>query len=370
MTSDLRPPTSDLRSLRLCFLAGTLGQGGAERQLFYILKCLKECGADVSLLTLTRDEHWEAPIRELGVPVHFVGDSPSRLARLLKITKTVGRLKPDFVQSQHFYANIYAAISGRLNQRSSIGAVRNNITSEIKDSGALLGRLSITLPALLAANSRVAIQMLSDRGMCPNRFFFLPNVIDTERFKSWPARPPAPYTILGIGRLVPQKRFDRFIRVVQRAADSLKQPVRVWIAGEGPGRPELLHLIKQIIGPQLEIALLGAVADPLHLYQTADVFLLTSDHEGTPNVVMEALACALPVVATRVGDVPELLQPGFNGFLFDPLDESGMTDALVRLAEPDLRFSMGRNCRAGLQSGHALDRLPAFLAELYAHARS
>ena len=129
-------------------------------------------------------------------------------------------------------------------------------------------------------------------------------------------------------------------------------------------------MIKHANGPKLEISLLGAVADPLYLYQTADVFLLTSDHEGTPNVVMEALACGLPVVATKVGDVPELVQHGFNGYLFDPSNESAMTDALVRLADPDLRSSMGRKCRAGLQAGHALDQLPAFLAQLYAHARS
>ena len=367
---DLRPLTSDLRGLRVCFLAGTLGQGGAERQLFYMLKCLKECGAAVNLLTLTQDEYWEAPIRELGVPLHFVGDSPSRLARLLKITKTVGRLKPDFVQSQHFYTNIYSAISGRFSKRPSIGAVRNNVSSEINDSGAVLGRLSIALPSLLAANSQGAIDMLSEFGWRPSRFFFLPNVIDTERFQPGPQHPPQPYTILGIGRLVPQKRFDRFIRVAQRAAVSLKQPVRVWIAGEGPERPALLHLIEHATGPKLEISLLGRVADPLYLYQTADVFLLTSDHEGTPNVVMEALACGLPVVATKVGDVPELVQHGFNGYLFDPSDESAMTDALVRLADPDLRSSMRRKCRAGLEAGHALDQLPVFLAQLYAHARS
>src|SRR4051812_48283567 len=68
-----------LRGIRVCFLAGTLGQGGAERQLYYILKTLKESGAEVTLLSLTRGEHWEAVIGGLGVPVKFVGEPASRL---------------------------------------------------------------------------------------------------------------------------------------------------------------------------------------------------------------------------------------------------------------------------------------------------
>src|SRR4051812_16885829 len=76
-----------LKGLRICFLAGTLGQGGAERQLYYILKCLTECGAEAHLLCLTKGEHWEAPISDLGIPVHYVGGPSSRFGRLLGIIK-------------------------------------------------------------------------------------------------------------------------------------------------------------------------------------------------------------------------------------------------------------------------------------------
>ena len=78
--------------MSICFLAGTLGQGGAERQLFYILKALTSAGAVVHLLTLEQGGYWEKPISELRVSLHFVGASPSRLARLLKIAKTVRRI--------------------------------------------------------------------------------------------------------------------------------------------------------------------------------------------------------------------------------------------------------------------------------------
>src|SRR5689334_13233971 len=97
---------ADLSQLRICFLAGTLGQGGAERQLFYLLKTLREQGASLLLLSLTRGEFWEAAIAELGVEVRWVGQHNSRLARLGRIIREVRAFRPHVLQSQHFYTNL------------------------------------------------------------------------------------------------------------------------------------------------------------------------------------------------------------------------------------------------------------------------
>src|SRR5688572_14190454 len=77
------PASPSLRSgLRICLLAGTLGQGGAERQLYYIVKVLRNEGVEVRVLSLTRTEYWEQHIRDLGVPVVWVGERTARFARL------------------------------------------------------------------------------------------------------------------------------------------------------------------------------------------------------------------------------------------------------------------------------------------------
>src|SRR6266566_5056505 len=97
----------ELRGLKVCFLAGTLGQGGAERQLFYMLTALKHSGALPRVLSLTEGEHWHERIESLGVPVTWVGQSRFRLERLRKIVEELKRDPPDIFQSQHFFANIY-----------------------------------------------------------------------------------------------------------------------------------------------------------------------------------------------------------------------------------------------------------------------
>ena len=91
-----------LNDLRICFIAGTLGQGGAERQLFYILQSLQRVGAKPHLLTLTKGEYWEKKIRQLEVPVTWVGRKQSRLRRMTRIVMEVRRQRPDLVQSHHF----------------------------------------------------------------------------------------------------------------------------------------------------------------------------------------------------------------------------------------------------------------------------
>ena len=76
--------------------------------------------------------------------------------------------------------------------------------------------------------------------------------------------------------------------------------------------------------------------------QGHETFVLTSDHEGTPNVVLEAMASGLPVVTTRVGGVPEIVEQGRSGFVVEPDDEESFTSALRNLIEsPDLRMKTG-----------------------------
>lgn len=366
-TSDFRSPTSVLAGLRVSFLAGTLGQGGAERQLYYIVKSLRECGAEVSLLSLTQGEFWEEPIRQLGVPIFPMGGSESRFLRLTRILATLRRLRPVVVQSQHFYTNAYAGLAGRLLRTRSIGAVRNDGASEVKANGPLWGRLSAALPQLLAANSQRGISNLVGMGFSRKKFAFLPNVVDTSHFRpSLEARPDRPFTVLGVGRLVEQKRFDLFIQSVALAAKQCPRPLRAIIAGAGPLRASLERLAGEATGPGVRVEFVGLSADPLALYHSADCFLLTSDWEGTPNVVLEAMACGLPTVATRVGGVEDMLTDQCTGLLVEPSNAAAAAHAVTRIAaDRDLGCALRGQALALVAQVHAWKRLADHLVSLY-----
>jgi glycosyltransferase involved in cell wall biosynthesis len=116
---------------------------------------------------------------------------------------------------------------------------------------------------------------------------------------------------------------------------------RLVLAGEGKLRGELEKQVEQL-GLQNKVAFLSVRADIPDLLAASDVFVLASDYEGQPLCVMEAMAAGLPVVSTKVGGIPELLNEGEEGFLVPPVDASGFAAAMRRLLDDSaLRQRMG-----------------------------
>jgi glycosyltransferase involved in cell wall biosynthesis len=356
----------DLSKLRICFLAGTLGQGGAERQLFYILSALRQSGADLHLLCLGQNEFWEDRIKNLGVPITCVGQPKSKLRRLFRIMTELRKHPPQVFQSQHFYTSAYVGVAARLLRLCGIGALRNNGLNEVLANGRIGGCLNLHTPRIMAANSQAAIRYATERGVRPERLYFLPNVVDTGQLKPASRRKQNPLRLIAVGRLVQQKRFDRFLSAVARIRKETSGEVKAIIVGSGPLRAQLEKQAGALgLLPSL-VEFRGAVSDMAPVYAEADICVLTSDYEGTPNVLLEAMASGLSVVATKVGGVPEIVWQGENGFMVEPGDEASLCAALVHLInDSELRTQMGKNARAYVEANHSLDRLSTMLSGLY-----
>jgi glycosyltransferase involved in cell wall biosynthesis len=357
---------ADLAKLKVCLVAGTLGQGGAERQLYYILRALADGGARVRLLCLTRGEFWEDRIRDLRIPITWVGRQEARFLRFARIIAELRKDLPDVVQSQHFYTNLYVVGAARALGLREIGAVRNDGISEVKATGAVLGRLSLRAPRLLAANSRNAIRNAAALGVPSPRFALLPNIVDTDQFKPGVRSEAGAVRLLAAGRLVEAKRFDRFLSVTAALRRHSSKRIKAIIVGDGPLRSEL-EMQASALGLWPEaVEFRGLLPDMRAIYREADLFVLTSDWEGTPNVVLEAMASGLPVVATRVGGVPEVVRHGETGFLAEPADETALIRSLLTLVEsPERRSEMGDNARRHMVNSFSSSRLPVYLNELY-----
>ena len=93
--------------MKICFIAGCLAQGGAERQLFYNLKFLKNKGIDPLVICFTKGDHWEKKIINLSIKVINIHKQKNPLSKLLKIILLLRYHRVDIVQSQHFFTNIY-----------------------------------------------------------------------------------------------------------------------------------------------------------------------------------------------------------------------------------------------------------------------
>ena len=129
-----------------------------------------------------------------------------------------------------------------------------------------------------------------------------------------------------IGRLAPIKRPDRFIDTVRRISEQ-RPDVRFLVAGDGTEAESLRH-----VAQHLPIEMLGWRDDVENVLAASDAVLLTSDNEGTPLSLIQAALMGLPVVATRVGSVPDVVLDGETGWLTDPNPES-LASATIELID-------------------------------------
>jgi glycosyltransferase involved in cell wall biosynthesis len=201
-------------------------------------------------------------------------------------------------------------------------------------------------------------------GVRAERCTHIPNAIDTEEFrrttpvaaaKAALGAPAAGLLVGAVGRLSAEKGFDLLIRAVHRLLQE-GLDLHLWIAGEGDQEEPLRRLVGEL-GLADRVRLLGFCAKPLDLYQALDVFALSSLREGLPNVLLEAMAVELPVLATRIAGIPTLIRHEDDGLLIEPGSVDELAAGLRRLGgDPGLRSRLGRAARAKIVAQYSFTR--------------
>jgi glycosyltransferase involved in cell wall biosynthesis len=174
-------------------------------------------------------------------------------------------------------------------------------------------------------------------------FIVIPNGVETERFKPAARSPNPKVKILFIGRLIPRKGFQRVVVALPRVRELATRPFEVEVVGTGALRVQL-DTAAEKQGVSELIKYVGTVPyDQLEkAYQYADIFVLTSLSEGMPSVILEAMGCGLPVIASDVGGNNELITEGVNGYLIHGDDVETLAQRLAALVNDDgLRQNMG-----------------------------
>lgn len=349
----------ELTGCRILFLVGQLAVGGLERQLYYLLQGMdrdRYRPGVVAWSSQTSDVY--APrIRALGVPLHCFSQELSPAAKLATLRRMAAALGPEVVHSFSFYTN-YAAYFAAWNRPVlAIGSLRSDILADRKRVGAVLGALSGRWPHDQVSNNVSTTETMRRlRGWCkPKRVHVVRNGVDLETFRDHGFTDRRPIDIVGVGSLIPVKRWDRVLRAV-RHLKSRGFICRVRIAGEGP----LLDSLRReatLLGVADEVSFVGSVADIPRLISDGMFVVHTSDIEGCPNVVMEAMACGRPVIATDAGDVPYLVSHGRTGFVVAREDEQALVDRMATLIEsPALCRRMGREARLRAEQEFGMKR--------------
>ena len=188
------------------------------------------------------------------------------------------------------------------------------------------------------------------------------NGIDADAFDR--PRRIVPGRIVVIGRLAPQKRPDLAVRALARIRERFPE-AQLDLAAHGPLEAETAALVGEL-GLDDHVRLLTGGPDVAELLSEAACFLLTSDYEGLPYTVLEAMAAGVPVAATRVGGVPEQVVDGETGFLFPPGDPAAAAAAVERiLADPEGAARLGDAGRERARREFGLERMVSETVALY-----
>jgi glycosyltransferase involved in cell wall biosynthesis len=314
---------TDSGRLRILYVISGLTRGGAERQLYLLLKHLDRRHFEPAVVSLAGGGALAADIRALGVPLF---ELPRRghadVRRLSRLCRVVSAFAPHVVQTFLLPDTLYGFIAGWL------AAVPVLVTSRRTDQ---YGEFPLHMRALnrivwrradaVICNSRRAVDYLPAR--LAARHAVIHNGVEplearaehgaVRRALGLPAGAPVVGTV---GRVVTAKNHVRFVEVA-RAVLAERPDSRFVIVGGGPLEHEVRALIAAH-GLEGRVLLTGERGDVGDLLRALDVFLLTSDREGLCNAVMEAMMSGLPCVVTDVGGNRELVADGETGFVCAP----------------------------------------------------
>jgi glycosyltransferase involved in cell wall biosynthesis len=285
---------------------------------------------------------------------------------MLELARLSRRLKPEVIHSYGFFTNFAAYFAARAWHAIALGSVRGEIDLRLSQTRPLLGRLSAWFPPNQISNSNAAAKLANSsfQWFRPRTMTVVPNALDLQRFQNLPLPIDHPRRILGIGSLIPLKRWDKLLKIAQELKLRNLSCV-VEIAGEGPLRQDL-EAQAAAMGIADVVRFLGYRKDIPELIAKARVVVHTADNEGSPNAVMEAMASGRPVIATDAGDVGQLIETGKTGFVVPRDDQALLLKRIIEVLTDDaLAVSLGQAARSYAQREFQLSRLAERTLQVY-----
>lgn len=363
---------------RVLHVIDSLDLGGAQTFLLELVKHLDRSRYLPEVACMHGRGVYADAFAKEGITVHSL--SPGRLPPhyLLNFWRLMRRGRYDLLHFHLFGSNLCAKPLAVIAGHPAI-IVHDQCNDASRETNPLLlaadafwNRCSNHVIAVSESTRRY----LLDREDLPDDLVtMIPNGIDSEEF--YPAGagvreevreelgiPKEAFVVGGVGRLVPQKNFSLFLEVA--ALVIIRHPLALFvIAGTGPQEEEL-KAKAVALGIEDRVRFLGHVSDRLSLYHAFDALLMTSAFEGTPMVLLEAMACGLPVVASSVDGIAEVCTNSRDALLFAPGDSDGFASGIDRvLKDASHRQELGRNARATILERYEIRKLTSRIEGIY-----
>lgn len=360
--------------LRVLEVLATLKRAGAERMAVTLACGLDRARFETAVVTLYDPfpGGFEPVLEQAGIRLWALGKrrgfDPRMVPRLFRVIR---QFQPAVVHTHSYVLRYSLPAAWAAGVGAMVHTVHNVASKEVDFAGRWIHRLAFrgrVAPVAVAKEIGRSIEAYYGRppaavipnGIDPNAFH-LPQCRASWRFAHGFA--PDDLLVVSVARLDPQKDPLGLIRAFA-AALGRDPRARLLFAGEGSLR-EAAAAEAAALGLAARVHFLGVQAGVPELLSAADIFALFSTYEGNPMAVMEAMAAGLPVVATSVGGVPELVVDGETGLLVPAGDRDAFAASLAALAsDPARRRALAESARNRAQDFHA-DRMVASYAALF-----
>jgi L-malate glycosyltransferase len=347
--------------------------GGLEAMVLDLL-CSETYRASTETTLIVLNEGWFASrARAQGLRVVVV---PEATTSFLSLARRVGRIisdvKPEILHTHRYKEMLLGAVlSGRTGPRHVVTIHGYEPATRRLARWRALITNSFCIGAALVRGGRfvVVADHLRRRFMIPaSRCVTVNNGILVPEFEASATGrtlgDPSKGMVIGwVGRMVPVKGLSTLLRAVAEMTWTPRPTLL--LAGDGPERAALEDLARSL-GIAEKVCFLGFVQNAWPLYSEMDVFALPSHQEGIPMVLLEAMGTGLPVVASSVGGIPQVIKDGNVGVLMDSRSPSAWEKALTALLkDPSRRHAMGNCARSHIRANFSVETMAARYLSVY-----
>ncbi len=357
---------------RILQLLATGGNGGAQESYTGLLLRLDRTRYDVRALSLTAGSA-VARLRRLGITVDVLDETDDELA-IRELAAWLRRNEIDLVHAHMFRAEVIGI-------RAAVAAATPVIMATVHSSRvrsdadqAELARLTPQVDRLIVPSASIEHKVRCE-GRAGAEFSVIPNGVDLSRFSS-----PLPFCALRnelgiprsaflmgvVARLEPEKGHRFLVAAMPAIIDAVPE-AWLMLVGEGSERESLAARVAALPSPARERVILTGRREDISAV-TADlaVAVLPSLREAQGISILEAMARGVPVVASAVGGIPEVITDGVDGLLVPPASPPSLADALVRLARsPELRATLGAAGRRTVAERFSIDAMVRRVESVY-----
>jgi glycosyltransferase involved in cell wall biosynthesis len=346
--------------------------GGTERQMIELVRrldpgrwtvhiaCSRACGEWLPRAAEAAASIEEFPLRSFR--------HPDTLRQMRRFSRWCADRRIAVVHTTELYSNIFALPAAAFARVAVRIGNRREINPDKTPAQIGLQRLSYRFAHRVVANSQAAAARLRAERVSAGKIAVVPNGLDLGPYPLQPASRPLRRVIM-VANLRPEKGHDTLIEAAAALLPRFPEATFEFV-GAGPLQERLVARARTA-GVSHACWFAGHCNDVARRLAAADIFVLPSRSEAFPNAVLEAMAAGLPIVASAVGGIPELISHERTGLLVPPGNAPVLAATLARLmSEDDLGRRLGAAARAEVQGRYSFDRMVAAFEQIYTHELS